>query len=151
MPGSPLSERMTAGIGEEANGMAGRMSVEDRLDVLDLLARYAHAQDEANIEGFLGCFTPDAHLDLPDKQVSGPDLRAFAEYFAAKPGRPGWQHHITNSVIDGDGDRCRVKSLLLWITRDAEGRSVLSGQATYIDDCVKTDGRWLIARHTVRI
>jgi uncharacterized protein (TIGR02246 family) len=132
--------------------MAARLTVEDRLDVLDLLARYAHAQDEADIEGFLGCFTTDAVLDLPDKQVAGADdLRAFAEYFAAKPGRPGWQHHITNSVIDGEGDSCRVKSFLLWITKDGEGRSVVSGQATYIDDCVKTDGGWRIARHAVLV
>jgi hypothetical protein len=132
--------------------MAEPLSVEDRLDILDLMARYSHAQDEGDVEAFIACYVADPVLDVTYKTVEGAAaLREFAEYFAAKPGRPGWQHHITSSVIDGDSERCTVKSHLLFIVRDPQEGSKVSGHATYYDDCLKQDGRWRIARHVVKV
>jgi uncharacterized protein (TIGR02246 family) len=132
--------------------MAGRLTAEDRLEILDLLGRYAHAQDDGDPERFLSCFIPDAELDIGYRLVSGAaELREFADYFAKKPGRPGWQHHITTVSMDGDDEHCSVRSYLVWLTRNAEGASQISGHADYFDECVKVDGRWLLARHVVKV
>lgn len=125
------------------------LSADDRLQLFDLLARYAHAQDTGGPEDFLACFAPGAELDTGEKQIKGDAaLRDFADYYAKKPGRP-WQHHITTIAIEGDGARARIRSYLMLIARDEKGASVLTGHATYVDECVKLDGRWLLAQHTV--
>jgi len=131
--------------------MPGRLSVEDRLEVMDLLARYCQAQDDGSPEDFLACFIPDAEMDVTYRIVSGAaEMRAFADYFAAKPGRP-WRHTLTTTSIQGDAERCWARSYMIMFTRNAQGQSQLSGHADYFDECVKVDGRWLIAKHVVKI
>jgi hypothetical protein len=131
--------------------MAERLTAEDRLEIMDLLARYCQAQDDGSPGDFLACFIPDAEMDVTYRTVAGEaEMQAFADYFAAKPGRP-WQHHVTTTSMQGDAERCRVRSYMLLFTRNAQGESQLSGHADYLDECVKVDGRWLMAKHVVKI
>lgn len=128
---------------------ANRLSAEDRMDVLDLLARYGQAMDGTDPQAFLDCFIPDAELDIGYRTVKGADeLREFADYFAAKPGRP-WYHHITTTTFSGDAERVHTRSYLLMTSLDAEGKSQVHGCAVYLDEFVKHEGNWLFARHTV--
>lgn len=128
--------------------MTHTLSADDRLDILELLARYVRAMDDADVEAFIACFTPEPELDILGKRVSGAaELRRFAEEYAAWPGRPGWQHHINAVTFEGGGERCQVRSYVMWITRSAEGEMTLRGCSNYLDDCVKSGGRWLFARH----
>lgn len=129
--------------------MTERLSADDRMEVLDLLARYAHAMDGTDPQAFLDCFIPDAEMDIGYRTVKGEvEMREFADYFAAKPGRP-WYHHITTIAFEGDARRCRTRSYLLMTNLDEQGRTQLAGCANYLDEFVKVDGRWLFARHTV--
>lgn len=119
------------------------------MDVLDLLARYGQAMDGTDPQAFLDCFISDAELDIGYRTVKGADeLREFADYFAAKPGRP-WYHHITTTTFSGDAERCCTRSYLLMTSLDAEGKSQVHGCAVYLDEFAKRDGRWLFAKHTV--
>jgi len=128
--------------------MTEPLSTEDRLALTELLARYARAMDDADVEAFIACFTPEPELDILGKRVSGAsELRLFAEDYAAWPGRPGWQHHINALTFEGDAERCRVRSYVMWITRGPDGEMTLRGCSNYLDDCVKMGGRWLFARH----
>jgi hypothetical protein len=129
--------------------MPDPLTADDRLDIMDLLARYAHAMDGTDPAAFLACFIPDAEMDIGYRTVSGEaEMRAFADYFAAKPGRP-WYHHITTIAIEGDAERARSRSYMLMTDLDGEGRTRHAGCCTYLDEFVKVDGRWLFARHTV--
>lgn len=129
--------------------MTARLSADDRLEVMDLLAHYAYAMDGTDAQAFLDCFIPDAELDIGYRTVKGEaELREFADYFMNKPGRP-WYHHISTISIEGDGQRCRTRSYMLMTSLDEAGKSQVHGCANYHDEFVKVAGRWLIARHTV--
>ncbi len=41
---------------------ATRPSVEDRIAIQDLIARYAWALDTGDVEGVVGCFTPNGEV-----------------------------------------------------------------------------------------
>jgi hypothetical protein len=131
--------------------MTERLSAEDRMDILELLARYAHAMDDGDSAAFMSCFIPEPVLDVGYRMVTGSsELREFADYYAKKPGRP-WYHHISTVSFEGDAERCQARSYLLFTTKGADGDPKVSGWANYLDDCVKVDGHWLFAKHTVRI
>lgn len=40
------------------------LTPEDRLDILDLMARYAWAIDTGDTDAYVACFTPDAVLNM---------------------------------------------------------------------------------------
>jgi hypothetical protein len=125
------------------------LTADDRFEVMDLIARYAYAMDGTDPQAFLDCFTPDAELDIGYRTVKGAaELREFADYFAAKPGRP-WYHHITTISIEGDGQRCRSRCYMIMTSLDDEGRTQHAGCCNYLDEFVRVEGRWLFAKHTV--
>lgn len=129
--------------------MPGPLTADDRLDIADLLARYAHAMDGTDPQAFLACFIPDAEMDIGYRTVSGEaEMREFADYFTAKPGRP-WYHHISTIAIEGDQERARSRSYMLMTDLDEQGRTRHAGCCTYFDEFVKIDDRWLMARHRV--
>jgi uncharacterized protein (TIGR02246 family) len=129
--------------------MPGPLTTEDRLAITDLLSRYAYAMDGTDPHAFLACFAPDAEMDIGYRKVSGgAEMREFADYFAAKPGRP-WYHHITTISIQGDAGRARSRCYMLMTSLDDEGRTQHAGCCNYLDEYVKLDGRWLFAKHTV--
>ena len=125
------------------------LTADDRLAIMDLLARYAHAMDGTDPAAFLACFIPDAEMDIGYRTVKGEaEMREFADYFAAKPGRP-WYHHITTISIEGHAARARSRSYMLMTDLDEQGRTQHAGCCNYHDEFVKVDGCWLFARHTV--
>ena len=105
--------------------------------------------DGSDPQAFLDCFIPDAEMDIGYRTVKGEaEMREFADYFAAKPGRP-WYHHITTISIEGDAERCRSRSYMIMTVLDEAGGTKLNGSCNYLDEFVKVDGRWLFAKHTV--
>jgi hypothetical protein len=129
--------------------LPGSLTADDRLEIMDLLARYAYAMDGTDPQAFLACFIADAEMDIGYRTVKGEaEMREFADYFAAKPGRP-WYHHITTISIEGDADQARSRSYMLMTDLDGEGRTRHAGCCNYLDEFVKQNGRWLFAKHTV--
>jgi hypothetical protein len=132
-----------------SDSATGRLTADDRLEIMDLLSRYAYAMDGTDPQAFLACFIPDAEMDIGYRTVKGEaEMRAFADYFAAKPGRP-WYHQITTVSIEGDCARARSRCYMLMTTLDEEGRTQHAGCCNYQDEFVKVDGRWLFASHKV--
>lgn len=107
--------------------MPAPLTAEDRFEITNLLARYAYAMDGTDPQAFLDCFIPDAEMDIGYRTVSGEaEMREFADYFAAKPGRP-WYHHITTISIEGDSERARSRCYMIMTDLDEEGRTRLAG------------------------
>ena len=75
------------------------LSAEDRLDIMDLYARYAWAMDSGDTEGFLDVFLPDATLFMSRTATGHAELRAWHERFLKDSGFPGSQHFATGSPI----------------------------------------------------
>jgi len=122
-----------------------RLSADDRLDIMDLIARYAHTLDSGDLDGYVNNFAPDGVLFENHK-----GRQQIRDYVAMlmREGRAGplpngevaYRHFAGQSTIDGAGDHATVHSYLLWVNMGSE--PPVSAAAEYVDECVKLDGRW---------
>ena len=125
------------------------ISLDDRQAIYDTLARYVWGMDTCDIEAVVTTFTPDGVV----KDVTGTrwdaaagGVRGFATHFLTRPNRRGGQHHVQHLLVEpADGGGCRVTSCWVSIQWDAEGdRKFIRAMGSYVDTCVKVDGRWRI-------
>lgn len=129
--------------------MAAPLTADDRLAIFELMARYAWAIDTGDVEAYVACFTANAVLSMRGMPNRGHEaIRTYVSGVVNRPDFPGRQHHHNEVLIEGDGERCSVKSYSTISQRfeDGESRIVFSG--LYRDVVVKQDGRWRFAeRH----
>jgi hypothetical protein len=131
-----------------------RLSVEDRLDIQELFARYAWGLNTGDIDAVLACFTEDGALEHPPQgRCQGRDaIRELLEELWY--GRPGWfigrQHLANHFLITAEGEGARVKAFfsILQYQSDYESHFVF-GLGNWDNYCVKRDGRWLFQTLTV--
>lgn len=120
------------------------VSLEDRLAISDLFARYMWAIDTGDVEGLVACFTEDGVLESPAVgRYAGRDgVRTFAERFASfHTAGTQLRHVISNLLIEPDGDRAFAKCYLLtFLTKD--GQSRLLGPGRYECRLRKEGGTW---------
>ena len=124
------------------------------LEIRRVLARYCRAVDRGDVELLKSVYHPDATDDHGTFQGSGWD---FAEALvpAMDESSLSSQHHLTNVLIELDGDRAAVESYVLALhpVRDrASAREVhaLAG-GRYLDRFEKRNGEWKIADRRVVI
>ncbi len=135
----------------EKNGL----SAEDRLDIQELLARYAWTFDTGDVEGFVACFTHDATLcedafEEPDIWRGTDGIRAMAEFFFSRPSFPGRQHHVSHILIDGADNDATVRSFCFVTDCKGEPPFHLRFAGHYLDKVVRTDGRWQFRERLIR-
>jgi uncharacterized protein (TIGR02246 family) len=124
------------------------LSLQDRVDVTDLVARYAQYFDLADREAFLGLFTPDASVQLTTG-ARHEGLQAIGGWFdtllaAGRIGASAPSRHLMGlPVIRGDSERCSVRTGIAHFGVDAEGK-VKTDVNSSEDVCIKVDGRWLL-------
>jgi 3-phenylpropionate/cinnamic acid dioxygenase small subunit len=87
-------------------------AVSDKLEIKELLYRYAHGVDAKDWGLLSSVFTADAELDY--SSVSGPvgtrdEVVTWLERSLTPV--PMTQHFITNIEIDLDGDRAKVRAM----------------------------------------
>jgi hypothetical protein len=129
------------------------MSIEDRLEVTDLLARYAECVDTADVEGYADLFLPEGVVQHSGGSVEG--RAAIRDWVAGleKEGRIGrhsnLKHILGLPVIRGDGQRCTARTYVL-IPRQMESGEISTRlPGTYRDEIVKQDGRWQIEKRVI--
>ncbi|HLT70183.1 MAG TPA: nuclear transport factor 2 family protein [Acidimicrobiales bacterium] len=87
-------------------------ALQDRVEITDLLHRYARALDTKDWDLLASVFTPDAHLDYTSSGCpAGPRDEVVPWLARALEPVPMTQHLITNVEIDLDGDRATVRAL----------------------------------------
>ena len=111
------------------------LTTDDRLAIQDLIARYNHAIDGGDPEGWAATFAPDGTFE---------SLVAFARGFQQR--LPGARHWNNNLLIDGDGDHATTRCyLMLW----RECAPVSEGM--YVDTLKRINGQWrFTSRKVVR-
>jgi hypothetical protein len=132
------------------------LSVADRIAIQDVMARYAWALDTGDLESLLSCFTPDCVLieevfEDPDRWQGHAGVRALADHYWSSPGFPGRQHHVSQSIVEGDSTRCSVKSFAFVTECRGEPPYTVRFTGYYDDRMVKMDGRWLFRERTIRL
>jgi len=126
-----------------------KISLEERQEIYDTLARYVWGMDTGDIEGVVATFTPDGVVKVVtgkkwDSAAGG--ARGFATHFLTRPNRRGGQHHVQHLFVEkADGGGYRVISYWVSIRWDTErDDKSIRAMGSYIDTCVKMDGKWLI-------
>ena len=114
----------------------------DRLEITDVLNRYASALDGRDWELLASCFSDHATLDYDTSGVFG--RAEFVEHCATGLARmKATQHYVTNVVITIDGERARSTSYVLaQHVRSDDVTFTLGG--TYHDTLAQTDEGWRI-------
>ena len=140
----------------EGFGGLGGLPVEDRIAIQDLIARYAWALDTGDIDALVACFAPDAVVieevfEDPDRWEGHEGIRRLGEHYAASPGFPGRQHHISQSIVEGRGEHCRVKSFAFVTECRGEPPYTLRFTGYYDDQLVKAGGQWLFKQRVIRL
>lgn len=130
--------------GRDTRGMT--ISVEDRLDIHELIALHGHLSDAGDFDRMHEVFAADVVCDLEDfglGLVRGRDaLRDTA--LAMGEGNPVG-HHATNVVITAvDDDVVRVRSKGIGIRADGT-----SGSVVYEDVIQRTVGGWRIVSRKI--
>ncbi len=128
--------------------------VSDRIEINDLLVRYATAIDTQDWELLDTCFLPDADVDyVSSGGIAGkyPEIRTWLEKALAL--FTVTLHSLSNSEIQLDGDRAQGRTLVSnpMCIRDAEGKqTIFTVYAYYEDELVRTAEGWRIAKRYER-
>jgi uncharacterized protein (TIGR02246 family) len=120
---------------------ADQLSSDDRLSIMDLLARYARCLDSGDLDGYVSLFTPDAVLF--GEHRGRDNIRAYVDtVIQRRTNDPAARKHFVGlPTIDGTNERVSVHSYLMWVRFGSD--SPAAGAAEYLDECVNVDGRWL--------
>ena len=135
------------------------LSAQDRLDIHELMAKYANAVDvDGKEEDLFEIFTDDVVLDSPmSGKFSGREgLTQFGKAVARLRSGEIGRHLITNLRIVGDGDRATLKAYFIHSSTPRDPAAPGAKRATSVTnagqyECAarKISGRWWLARRTV--
>lgn len=116
------------------------LSLEDRLDIMEIPGRYGDSIDDRNWDKLRRIFTEDAIFDLTgvgSRVLNGiDDIVNFMEEEAAHPRTHMMTNIYVDEVEDGVELRFRIVALI------GKGKT---GTASYYDRVVKTDDGWRVA------
>jgi 3-phenylpropionate/cinnamic acid dioxygenase small subunit len=124
--------------------MSGALGIEDRLDIQDLLSRYAHHFDSGEGEAWAALFTPDAVCEAPSLRLEGAaQLRTLPATSAEHSGGK-FRHQITNILTEPAGEgRVAVRAYGLMTDWNEGGKFLML--ATYTGFLAKGPDGWRIA------
>jgi hypothetical protein len=130
-------------------------AVADRQEIYQVLMRYCRGIDRGEVELLRSVYHPGA-IDRHGADAFEDARTQFAEVAVATVDT--WQnpcqHHITNHLIELEGDVAHVESYFLAYqpVPDADGNEVtgiVGGR--YLDRFERRDGRWAIAERSVAV
>lgn len=126
------------------------LTVEDQLEIQQLYARYNHAIDSGNGEGWANCFTTDGVFTSGGGGTfEGREaLAAFAVGFAARMKARHWTNNLVlEATDDGASGACY---LMLYVLGPKEAPAKVVTTGIYDDALVRTPEGWRFSRRAVR-
>lgn len=129
------------------------MSVEDKMEIMDVINLYGLAVDTQHWALFDRVFTPDvdAYYSDPahwtDREIFKRDFAAWHDPF------DGTQHTMTNHQIRVEGDRAWSMTYGHWrlIRKGLDGGDFWEGNGWYDDMLIKTADGWRISKRVCHI
>lgn len=129
-----------------------RLSVEDRLQVQDLVVSYVTLLDLGKFDAVAGLFLPTGALELPDKRLQGSEeIHAYFQNASVQASHRDRLHHADSlSVGTCDWD-CLVRSHYFETGRGAEGGAlVLLTSGVFEDLIVHCNHGWKFSSRKFR-
>ncbi len=121
------------------------LSLEDQLDIMELMARYNHAIDSGDAEGWAATFTDDAAFEGSTATLKGRE--ELLEFVRSRDPSNPLRHWNNNILIDGDGDDATAKVYL--ITFDVSGPPKIRSSGLYHDTLRRVNGHWRFTHRKV--
>jgi 3-phenylpropionate/cinnamic acid dioxygenase small subunit len=127
-----------------------QQEISDRIEINDLLIRYAKAIDHKDWKLLDTVFTPDAEVDyVSSGGIKGSYAEARAWLEKALAPFPITVHYVTNSEVTLEGDRAAARTAvynpMFFKNRDGSLHHFAVG-AYYVDELVRTREGWRIAK-----
>jgi ketosteroid isomerase-like protein len=124
------------------------LTTDDVLAIQQLYARYNHAIDSGDADGWAACFTPDGTFSSASGNFAGTQqLADFARAFAS---RLKARHWTNNLVIDGSGGEATGTCYLMLLRLVGEGQPpAILTTGIYRDAIVRHGGAWKFAARNV--
>jgi 3-phenylpropionate/cinnamic acid dioxygenase small subunit len=120
-----------------------RQQLQDKIEIQELLARYARGVDTRDWELWKTVFTEDAELDYTSAGIPlGTRDEIGAIFSQAFTGITWAQHFITNIEVDLDGDRAKVRALFYNPMQFPHKDEQSACGGTYEHDMVRTPDGW---------
>jgi uncharacterized protein (TIGR02246 family) len=156
---------LTAGVVYSASRSDGDVlrDVRDRMEIEDLMWRYARALDTNDADAYASVYTVDGQFGTGANATKGRDAlkkmigdfrqRQAEAQAKGEPKRPPMYHMTANERIQfADKDHARVEAY--YITAIAGGGNNtpplrVAGVGRSIDDLVRVNGQWLIKTRNV--
>lgn len=114
----------------------------DRLEINDLLTRYAHSVDSKDWTLYRSVFTDDAFIDYESAGGIKGDREAVANWLEkTMAGFPMTQHLISNVDVKIDGDRASVRAMFYNPMGMPSGKTFWCG-GFYNHSLVRTADGW---------
>ena len=114
----------------------------DRLEINDLLTRYAHSVDSKDWTLYRSVFTDDAFIDYESAGGIKGDREAVANWLEkTMAGFPMTQHLISNIDVKIDGDRASVRAMFYNPMGMPSGKTFWCG-GFYNHSLVRTADGW---------
>lgn len=119
---------------------------EDRLDIIDVLVRYATGIDRRDWPLFRTVFTDDCVLDYGEiGKWNGVDaVTEFMDQSHAMAGHT--MHRLSNHAITVDGDTATARTYIDGLILAQDNNSGVNAVGFYDDELVRTAAGWKIAR-----
>jgi len=135
---------------------AKALTVEDRLAIQELFARYAWALDTGQVDDLAACFTEDTVIieevfEDPDRWEGRAGVRALGRHYMSAPNFPGRQHHTSQLLLEGGIEACRARSFVFVTECQGEPPYLLRFAGYYEDQLVKQAGQWLFKERIIRL
>jgi 3-phenylpropionate/cinnamic acid dioxygenase small subunit len=127
-------------------------TVEDREQIRELYARYAHTVDLGQFEAWVKCFTEDGTFESPifGKHTGPQGLLKFTALYKESMGGAQVRHVMSNVLFEVNGDRA-TGSCYLSYYHCKDGKVSLSALGRYEDRLRKVNGSWLFESRKVTI
>ena len=134
----------------------GAGPVTDREAILDVIARYAQAVDDRDIEGIVGCFTPDGRIEFEGGQLTGEGHDGIRQAFETAFTRPALAppaastHLMANTLVTIEGDTARAETQAVAFLASGALGTVTTRGLRYSDGLRRDAGGWRIAHRVHR-
>ena len=128
-----------------------------KLDVMDVIARYAHTFDGRNPEAFLDLFADDGIIGIKRKQEEAlqwqgkGELQDYISHAYAERGDDQPRHHVRNTIfLEITADRVTTSTYFLATLAPGKGGlAKVTASGIFKDEMVFIADGWKIKKRTV--
>lgn len=127
--------------------------ISDRLELTDLMVRYAHCVDTRDWATWRTLFTPDAHIDYTAMGGAAGGVEETARWLESTLEMfPAFQHLVSNPMLTIDGDTAVGRTMcfnpMVTPNEGVGDRNVFFCGLWYLDTFVRTADGWRISTRT---